>query len=1109
MAAVIVVPLFFNIYSSRIFEPDKITLLRTLALVILAAWLVKLVEEGGFQWERISKGDAWWKTILRVPLVAPVCALALIYLLATIFSVTPRISFLGSYQRLQGTYSTLSYLVIFGAMLVNLRRRPQVERLIGAAVIASLPVSLYGVLQRNGLDPIPWGGDVTNRIASNMGNSIFVAAFLVIVFPLTALRIVESFEALLNDRGKLAPNFVRATGYVFILALQTIALYYSGSRGPWLGWAASLVIIWLGLSLIWRTRWFTIAGVVVAVLAGVFLVTLNIPNGPLESLRDRPQFGRLGQLLNTESRTGQVRSLIWQGASELVLPHEPLEFPDGRDDSFNFIRPLIGYGPESMYVAYNRFYPPELTQVEKRNASPDRSHNETWDSLVITGVLGLAVYLTLFGSALYYGLKWLGLVQTGRQRNLFLVLYLAGGLISGIGFVLWQGRGYLGVAIPFGMILGVIIYLLVVSLFGEYQPPESDSEKLRAYILLALIAGIMAHFVEINFGIAIAATRTYFWVYAALLVLVGLILPLHDQYGKTVTKSVEAMWSAADLEDQVSKGKELKKTQKNKKDSGRKKRHAKSVPGGRRIRAPIPPWLREAYIAGFSSAIILVTLGYDYITNASRAQDAWLLVWNSMTVLKDNPSYGILALLITSWLVGTILLVSESIQEIGKSGGDSSDVVWLKMIATALGIALLLAGVFWLWHAANLIDLAGIQVQTIDDVLMQVRRSEDILTIYYVYTFLLIFGFAAFLPVDWPVTRTRRNLVSVGVTIGALVVVILLASITNLRVIQADMAFKTGDLFANSRNWQPAIAVYNRARDLAPNEDYYYLFLGRAYLEHAKALKDPQARESFITQSADDLRRAQKINPLNTDHTANLARLYSLWSLLTNDDAQRNELASESEEFFTRALGLSPNNARLWDEWAALYMNNLDLPDAAYERLTRAAELDPYYDWTQSLLGDYTLIYKVDDPDLTDDERVEAMQEAASYYAKAIELSAAGITIDEVGYHLLHGSLLIQLGDYGGAIDTFEFLLPLVQDNPNFWQAMELKAFQFALYGNRQAAIYFPQGLWQFYEWLARLYAQVGDGQSALSYASQALELAPDNQKARLTELVTQLGGQQ
>ena len=30
LAAVILIPIFFNIYSSRIFEPDKITLLRSL-----------------------------------------------------------------------------------------------------------------------------------------------------------------------------------------------------------------------------------------------------------------------------------------------------------------------------------------------------------------------------------------------------------------------------------------------------------------------------------------------------------------------------------------------------------------------------------------------------------------------------------------------------------------------------------------------------------------------------------------------------------------------------------------------------------------------------------------------------------------------------------------------------------------------------------------------------------------------------------------------------------------------------------------------------------------------------------------------------------------------
>jgi hypothetical protein len=45
LVAVIITPLFFNVYSSRVFEPDKAALLRLLALVMLAAWVVKSVSE--------------------------------------------------------------------------------------------------------------------------------------------------------------------------------------------------------------------------------------------------------------------------------------------------------------------------------------------------------------------------------------------------------------------------------------------------------------------------------------------------------------------------------------------------------------------------------------------------------------------------------------------------------------------------------------------------------------------------------------------------------------------------------------------------------------------------------------------------------------------------------------------------------------------------------------------------------------------------------------------------------------------------------------------------------------------------------------------------------
>ena len=473
IAAIILIPLFFNKYSSRIFEPDKATLLRTLVILILGAWIIKVAETG------ISKRDSkksWGQNfllLLRDPIILLVFILTIVYTISTILSVTPRISFWGSYQRLQGFYTTSAYIVIFAALAANLRKKEQVERLITAAILTSLPVSLYGVLQKNGIDPIPWGGNVVFRIASHMGNSIFVAAYLIMVFPLTVGRIVQSFSAILKEEQNLGRHIARSTIYIFIAALQIIAIYYSQSRGPLLGLLAGAFFLFILLSLHWKLRWLITVFMVLGLIIGGFLILINIPNSPLASIQEAPQVGRLGKLLDLEDRTSRVRILIWQGAADMVAPHDPLKYPDGHSDPFNLIRPLIGYGPETMHMAYNPFYPPELAHVEKRNASPDRSHNETWDSLVITGGIGLAAYLGLFAAVFYYGLKWLGLINSNRQKITFFALYFGGGILSSIAFYLWQGIAFFGVALPFGVILGLIAYLTLSALLTKQNTETS------------------------------------------------------------------------------------------------------------------------------------------------------------------------------------------------------------------------------------------------------------------------------------------------------------------------------------------------------------------------------------------------------------------------------------------------------------------------------------------------------------------------------------------------------------------------------------------------------------------------------------------------------------
>ena len=586
LAALVLIPLFFNVYSSRVFEPDKITLLRSIALTMIAAWVI-------LQVERLStpsdKHENWGNSVrawLRTPLVLPALALVAAYLIATIFSVTPRVSFLGSYQRLQGTYTLLSYVTVFAMLLSVVRRQEQIDRLITVVALTSLPISLYGLLQKLGIDPLPWGGDVVTRIAANMGNAIFIAAYLIMVFPLTVARIIETFADILRREKLSTYDIIRSTGYTLIVVLQVLAIYFSGSRGPWLGWLAGLFFLGylavgvLAAMLFRRARglrWLALGLVTGLATASVlFLVVLNLPNSPLAHLRDTPYLGRLGTVFETESGTGRVRVLIWEGAVDLISPHAPLVFPDGRQDPYNALRPLIGYGPESMYVAYNRFYPPELAHLESRNASPDRAHNETLDALVITGGLGLVVQLLLFGAVFYYGLKWLGLIQTTFHRWLFIALYIGAGLIGAA--IAWASRGeaWIGVGLPTGIGFGVGIYVAISVLFLRTQGSHLPFK--HQLLIIVLLSAIIAHFVEIHFGIAIAATRLYFWAFSALIVVTGYLMPLADEGGQRTEDQARSQSPSSVVRHP---------------SSGKRRRQSPAAP-----RSPAPDWLSAGRFCG-------------------------------------------------------------------------------------------------------------------------------------------------------------------------------------------------------------------------------------------------------------------------------------------------------------------------------------------------------------------------------------------------------------------------------------------------------------------------------------------------------------------------------
>ena len=1102
LIGVIITPVFFNVYSSRVFEPDKLTSLRSLAVVMSILWLVRFLDE-------ILQGERPVRFSLKTPMVLPALVTMAVYLVSSVFSLVPYTSFVGSYQRLQGTFTLFGYLVIFFAILTTLRTRVQLSRLITVLILSSLPVALYGIIQHNGLDPLPWAGNVQTRVASNMGNAIFVAAYLIMIVPLVLFRIIESFQDILEREEARISDILRASSYIFLLAVQLLTIWYSRSRGPWLGTATlaflfpflALLLLqrraatsesddtsWLqdvlrgfgfglgtvalaglliGLGVlalpgqiglyvggglaalvfggIWLYyiverkgwRWLWIGWFSIGLVAALALLSINVV-GPLNEWARGTQLSRMARILEWERGTGKVRILIWEGALDMISIHEPIEFPDGSVDRWNALRPLIGYGPESMYVGYNSFYPPELGQYESRTASPDRSHNETLDSIVITGALGLITYLFTFGTAFYWGFRWLGLLENRRQLWTYLGLMT---LITLALFILFVALGHLyffAVAIPLGFVIGTGLYLtwqgLRVTLRGAEAMSETSVTPPHALLVIAILSLMLGHFVEINFGIAIAATRTVFWATAGLLVVLGKQwLPEIEEQGELIASR-----------------------------SNRRRRSSRSR--SRRMRGK-DTWVWSVLGLSLTAIFLLSTLAFDFITNPDRLTDGGQVFWRSLTVLysEGRTSYGALMIFVFTWMLFGVVGLSEFDRE--GLFEDNRGQRGVLAILIYSGVSLVGLLIFGSNLAAFHAGLPLIQVQTIDDVVKVAMTLAGVLGHYYGLIFVTMIGLALILLGEADANPRRwAELVSLVVLPILLLVGVLLIRNYSYDLIRADIVFKQGSSFANSRDAnqkQIGIAHYDQAIKLAPREDYYRLFQGKAYLELAQSLPadtDPAQREQIFNITEGVLKEAREINPLNTDHSANLARFYRSWGSLVSDAGRREELLSKSRENYYKALTLSPNNAILWNELAILNAFELNDPIAFREAISQSLELDPDFEQTWMTLGDV---------------RVNVLDDASG----AIEAYKEAIAITPKNCRVRHtlGSLQIQENRWGPAVETLE-----------------------AVFEHCPNASY----LWDVYRLLAVSFYYQEQPDQALQLANEALRLAPDEQKQVVEQLI-------
>lgn len=269
--------------------------------------------------------------------------------------------------------------------MARVLRSPRVRSwVIGIYLHAALLVSCYGIQQKvSGVAALATWVDPTSpsakepRVYSYLGNPNLLAAYLL---PAIALSIVAVFAW-----RRWGPKLLAMT----MVVVNATCLYYTGSRGGWIGFAVMMLVLlvllfhWWSVYLprFWRT--FALPTALGLIVAGVVLAVLVVA-----PLRDRASTIFVGR--NDSSNNFRIN--VWTAVLQMIKD-----------------RPILGIGPGN--VAFNSIYP----RYQQPRFSALSAYSIPLEIAVETGIIGFTCFVWLL--LVTFNLGWSQLQRLRAVRN--------------------------------------------------------------------------------------------------------------------------------------------------------------------------------------------------------------------------------------------------------------------------------------------------------------------------------------------------------------------------------------------------------------------------------------------------------------------------------------------------------------------------------------------------------------------------------------------------------------------------------------------------------------------------------------------------------------------
>lgn len=303
--------------------------------------------------------------------------------LATALGVDFYRSLWGTEERGLGLFTQLHFAAFF-IMIRSLFNGERLrEHLLSVSVLAGIGLSAVALLRLKGI--LIFGVDLGLRLSSTLANPLFFAS--VLVFCL-------SFSLYLAAAKR---GIIRAV-YAIAAILFLVMIIATQTRGAIVALGAGAVFFILSSFVSVSSRRIRASFLALLVLMAAVIALFWI-NRESQFVKHTPILSRFSALADT---TASTRLIAWK-----------IAFNAFRE------RPVLGWGPENFHIAFNKYYEPKLLEFGYYETWWDRPHNMALEVLVHSGMIGLAVYLSIFSYSV------LGLIRRKTVRDRI----LAAGLI--------------------------------------------------------------------------------------------------------------------------------------------------------------------------------------------------------------------------------------------------------------------------------------------------------------------------------------------------------------------------------------------------------------------------------------------------------------------------------------------------------------------------------------------------------------------------------------------------------------------------------------------------------------------------------------------------------